>query len=194
MKTIVFSIAIISLFLFVGNSYSQVELKPAIGINFTGYSQDPENASTSAQLGWQLGGTVSYGEKLYGEGGIFWTYKSNEISANDTNFTFSTTQSGVRIPIMIGYHLLGEEKGLIGLRAFGGGSITIVSNVDAEDLSTDDFTSPTYGVFLGAGLDLSLFFVDLKYEWSLSNVTSISSFDLGKSRTFFINGGVRISI
>ncbi|MCU0344268.1 MAG: PorT family protein [Ignavibacteriaceae bacterium] len=194
MKKTLFSIVIISLFFFVGNNYSQVELKPAIGINFTGYSQDPENASTSAKVGWQLGGTVSFGEKLYGEGGIFWTYKSNEISANDTNFVFSTSQSGVRIPVMVGYHLLGKETDIIGLRAFGGGSMTILSNVDAEGLTKDDFTSPTYGVFLGAGVDLSMFFLDLKYEWSLSDVSSLTSFDVGKSRTFFINGGVRISI
>ena len=68
------------------------------------------------------------------------------------------------------------------------------SNVDAEDLSKDEFTSPTYGVFLGAGLDLSLLFLDLKYEWSLSDVSDISSFDVGQARTLFINAGVRLTL
>jgi hypothetical protein len=183
-----------SFIIFVNQSFSQMEIKPAIGINFTGFSQDPENATSSAQLGWQLGGTVSFGDKLYGEGGIFWVYKANDISETDTNITFSTSLSGVRIPIMVGYHLLGSESSFIGLRAFGGASMTIISNVDAEDLSKDDFTSPTYGVFIGAGVDLTMFFIDLKYEWSLSNVSSVSSFDVGKSRTFFIDAGVRLSL
>jgi hypothetical protein len=183
-----------SFIIFVNQSFSQIEIKPAIGINFTGFSQDPENATSSAQLGWQLGGTVSFGDKFYGEGGIFWAYKANDISETDTNITFSTSLSGVRIPIMVGYHLLGSESSFIGLRAFGGASMTIISNVDAEDLSKDDFTSPTYGVFIGAGVDLTMFFIDLKYEWSLSNVSSVSSFDVGKSRTFFINAGVRLSL
>ena len=188
-----FFLAFIS-FIFINHSYAQIEIKPAIGINFTGFSQDPENATSSAQLGWQLGGTVSFGDKLYGEGGIFWVYKANDISENDTNITLSTSLSGVRIPVMVGYHLLGSESSLIGLRAFVGASMTIISNVDAEDLSKDAFTSPTYGVFIGAGVDFTMFFIDLKYEWSLSNVSSVSSFDVGKSRTFFINAGVRLSL
>jgi len=183
-----------SFIIFVNQSFSQIEIKPAIGINFTGFSQDPENATSSAQLGWQLGGTVSFGDKLYGEGGIFWTYKANDISETDTNITLSTSLSGVRIPVMVGYHFLGSESSLIGLRAFGGASMTIISNVDVEDLSKDDFTSPTYGIFIGAGVDFTMFFVDLKYEWSLSNVSSVSSFDVGKSRTFFINAGVRLTL
>ena len=194
MKIALYLVPVFSFIIFINQSYSQLEIKPAIGINFTGFSQDPENATSSAQLGWQLGGTVSIGDKLYGEGGIFWTYKANDISETDTNITFSTSISGVRIPIMVGYHLIGAETSLIGLRAFGGGSITIVSNVDAEDLSKDEFTSPTYGVFLGAGLDLSLFFLDLKYEWSLSDVSDISSFDVGQARTLFINAGVRLTL
>ncbi len=39
-----------------------------------------------------------------------------------------------------------------------------------------------------------VFFLDLKYEWSLGDVSSVTSFDVGKSKSFFINGGVRISI
>ena len=187
-------ILILSVIIFVNQSYSQIEIKPAIGINFTGFSEDPVNGTSSAQLGWQLGGTVSFGDKFYGEGGIFWTYKANDISETDTNITLSTSLSGIRIPIVVGYHILGSETDFLSLRAFGGGSITVISNVDVEGLSKSDFTSPTYGVFLGAGVDLSLFFLDLKYEWSLSDVSDISSFDVGKARTIFINAGVRLTL
>lgn len=185
---------VLSVIFFASQGYAQIELKPAIGINFTGFSQDPENATSSAQLGWQLGGTVSFGDKLYGEGGIFWTYKSNEISENDTNFTFSTSQSGIRIPAMVGYHLLGSGGGLVGLRAFGGASVYIVTTVDALDLTKEDFNTASWGVFLGAGVDISMFFVDLKYEWSLTNVSSVTSFDVGKSRSLFVNAGIRLSL
>jgi hypothetical protein len=95
---------------------------------------------------------------------------------------------------MVGYHLLGKETGMTGLRAFGGASVFILTSVSAEGLTKDDFTSPTYGVFLGAGIDIAMFFVDLKYEWSLSDVVSISSIDVGQSRTFYINGGIRLSL
>lgn len=89
---------------------------------------------------------------------------------------------------------LGKENGIIGLRALEGGSIFLITSVDAEGSTKDDFTSPTYGVFFGLGADISMFFLDVKYEWSLSDVSSVTSFDVGNSKAIFINGGVRISI
>jgi hypothetical protein len=174
--------------------FAQFELKPAVGLNFTAFSNDPTNITTSAQLGWQIGGTVSVGEEWYGEGGIFWVHKSNEITEETQNIKFDTELSGVRIPLMVGYHLLGKEAGMAGLRAFGGASLFFLSDVTVENFSSDDFESAAYGVFLGLGVDLAMFFVDVKYEWSLSDVTSVTEFDLGQSRSLFINGGIRIGL
>ena len=92
---------------FASASYAQFELKPALGLNFTSFSNDPANATTSAQVGWQIGGTVSIGDKWYGEGGIFWVHKSNKITEETLNIEFDTELSGVRIPLMAGYHFLG---------------------------------------------------------------------------------------
>ena len=187
-------VMLLSVMLMVGVSNAQLELKPAVGINFTDFSKDPESGEASARMAWQLGGTISFGDQFYGEGGIFWVKKSNEITENTTDFTFKTDLSGIRIPVMVGYHLLGKEAGIAGLRIFGGASAFILTSVEAEGLTKDDFTSPTYGVFLGAGVDIAIFFVDLKYEWSLSDVSKISTVDVGQTRSLFINGGIRVSL
>lgn len=181
----------ISFFLFTTIAFSQVEIKPAIGINATNFSEDPVNGETSANVGWQLGGTIKMGEKLYGEGGIFWTYKSTKYEEADTNFTFNTEISGIRIPAMIGYNLIGGSGGALGLRAFGGASVFIVTQVNAFQLTKDDFNKASWGMFLGAGLDFSILFVDVKYEWALTDVSSVSSFKVGKAKTLFVNAGVR---
>jgi len=194
MKKIFAAVFILCLLFSTGISFAQLKLKPAIGINFTDFSEDPELGETSAKVGWQIGGTVLMGDKFYGEGGIFWTYKSTEYNSSDDQITFNTEISGIRIPAMIGYYLLKEEATLIGLRAFGGASVLIVTTVDAFELTKDDFNDASWGVFLGAGLDISMFFVDLKYEWSLTDVSSVTSFDVGKSRSIFINAGVKLGL
>ena len=194
MKNIFAAVFILCLLFSTGISFAQLKLKPAIGINFTDFSEDPESGETSAKVGWQIGGTVLMGDKFYGEGGIFWTYKSTEYNSSDDQITFNTEISGIRIPAMIGYYLLKEEATLIGLRAFGGASVLIVTTVDAFELTKDDFNDASWGVFLGAGLDISMFFVDLKYEWSLTDVSSVTSFDVGKSRSIFINAGVKLGL
>jgi len=180
-------------FLFLSSTYAQLEIKPAIGINTTSFSEDPSNGETSANVGWQLGGTIAIGDKFYGEGGIFWTYRSNEYKSDADTITFNTEMSGIHIPVMVGYHLLGKGTGSFGLRAFGGASVLILTKVDALELTKDDFNKASWGVFLGAGLDFSILFLDVKYEWALTDVSSVSSFNVGKAATLFINAGVRLS-
>jgi len=180
-------------FLFLSSTYAQLEIKPAIGINATSFSEDPSNGETSANVGWQLGGTIAIGDKFYGEGGIFWTYRSNEYKSDADTITFNTEMSGIHIPVMVGYHLLGKGTGSFGLRAFGGASVLILTKVDALELTKDDFNKASWGVFLGAGLDFSILFLDVKYEWALTDVSSVSSFNVGKAATLFINAGVRLS-
>jgi hypothetical protein len=194
MKNSTLFLIVFSFILFAGNSYAQIELKPAIGINLTNFSEDPATGKTSAKVGWQLGGTISIGDNVYGEGGIFWTYKSNEFTQDATDNKFSTELSGIRIPAMIGLHLLGKESAAFGLRAFGGTSVFIITKVNALDLTKDDFNTASWGVFLGAGLDISMFFVDLSYEWSLTDVSSITSFNVGKSKSLFVNAGIRLCL
>jgi len=193
MKTRIITIIVFSFLFLAGNTYAQLEIKPAIGINATSFSEDPSNGETSANVGWQLGGTIAIGDKFYGEGGIFWTYRSNEYKSDADTITFNTEMSGIHIPVMVGYHLLGKGTGSFGLRAFGGASVLILTKVDALDLTKDDFNKANWGVFLGAGVDFSILFLDIKYEWSLTDVSSVTSYNVGKAKTLFINAGVRLS-
>jgi hypothetical protein len=172
---------------------AQVELKPGVGINFTSVSKDPVGGEVKAQVGWQVGGTVLFGEKLYGEAGLFYSKKSTEFtSSTASSLNFETGITGLRIPAMVGFHLLGGEEEPFALRIFGGGSAFIVTAVDAQGLSKDDFESPTWGVFAGAGVDFLMFYLDAKYEWALSDVSKLSTVDIGKNRSIFLTAGVRL--
>ena len=174
---------------------AQVEIKPAIGINFTDFSKDPQGGDSKAKLGYQIGGSLAFGKKLYFEPGIFFLKQSTEYtSANLNQADVDYDISGLRIPIAVGYKLLGDENSEFGLRAFGGASAFILTHV--KDLDKDDFKSASFGAFLGAGLDISFVFVEMQYQWSLTNVQDedINMIDVGKSRTLFINAGVRLRL
>jgi len=187
-------VAILFLALLVaGQACAQAELKPGIGITFSDMSKSPANGEVTGQLGWQLGGSVLIGQKFYVEGGVFYATKSSAFTESSAKLEFTNDINGVRIPVALGYHLIGEQKGQFALRVFGGGSAFIVTSVSAPGASKDDFTSPTWGVFAGAGLDILMFFVDLQYEWSLSDVSTLSTADIGKSRSFIANAGIRLA-
>ncbi len=91
----------------------------------------------------------------------FGSHKSNKITENTTSVDFDAKLSGIRIPLMVGYHLLGKEKDVFGLRAFGGGSAYFLSTFTSNGVDVDDFKKAQYGVFLGVGADISLFLLIL---------------------------------
>jgi Outer membrane protein beta-barrel domain len=176
----------------IGNS--QIVLKPAIGLNVTDISKDPSSGNFKSEVGWQIGGSAVFGKKFYVEPGVFWQQKSSKLEdltnvSEDTKFDLK----GIRIPVSVGYKLINDEKGLLGLRIFGGGSAFILTAVSEGDKS--DYKSTAWGLFAGAGVDISLVFLDLSYEWSLTDVADdLSSAEIGKSRSLFVNAGIRIPL
>ena len=66
-------LAMVSLALLVATSSAsaQVELKPTIGLTFSGFSKDPQGGEAKAQEGWQFGGSILFGKKVYFEPGVF---------------------------------------------------------------------------------------------------------------------------
>ena len=176
-----------------GQACAQAELKPAIGITFSEMSKNPTNGEVTGQVGWQIGGSILAGQKFYIEGGVFYATKNTAFTESRSKLEFTNDINGLRIPVALGFHLIGAQKDQFSLRIFGGGSAFIVTSVSIPGASKDDFTSPTWGVFAGAGLDILIFFVDVQYEWSLSDVSSLNTVDIGKGRAFFANAGIRLA-
>jgi hypothetical protein len=176
-----------------GLAQAQLELKPAVGLTYTSLSKNPVSGRYSAQVGYQLGATVLFGEALYVEGGLFYARKNLAFTETSTHNRFDTGVSGLRIPVMVGIHILGAPREFLALRVFGGGSAFIVTDVTADGYTKSDFTSPTYGLFAGAGVDVGFLFVDVKYEWSLTDYSSHSTVDVGQSRSLYANAGVKIA-
>jgi hypothetical protein len=149
---------------------------------------------TKGKVGAQIGGSVAFGKKLYVEPGVFYATKSTEFSYTDQSnaeITEDALIKGIRVPVSVGFGLLGNEKSFASLRIFGGGSGFFVTGV-GDALIKDNISSPTWGAFAGAGVDFWIMFAEVSYEWSLTNVTKdVSNIDFGKSRSLFLTAGFR---
>jgi len=172
---------------------AQIVIKPAVGVNFTDLSKD-EGGEFKAKVGWQIGGSVMFSmKKLYLEPGVFYIQKSTQFnssssSVEDVKFDIN----GIRIPVSIGYNF-GDEKSTVNFRIFGGGSAFILTNT--KNIDKDALKNAQWGVHAGAGLDISLFFLDASYEWSLTNVSDdVDNVDVGKTRAIFIQAGFRLKL
>lgn len=193
MKALILSLAAL---LSVSFLSAQTTIKPGVGLNFTDFSKDPAGGEFKSKVGYQIGGSVAFGKKFYIEPGLFYIGKSTEFNYTGSNIptTSDFKINGLRIPVAVGLNVIGNEKTMISLRGFGGLSGFFVTSV-SDDVNKDDINKSNFGVFAGAGLDFWKLYLDLSYEWSLTNVQKdVSAIDIGNSRSLFITAGIRINL
>jgi hypothetical protein len=170
-------------------------IKPGVGLNFTDVVGNGDGTA-SGRTGWQFGASVAFGKKIYVEPGIFYQSKSANFSSSDqlSDPDLKADFKGIRVPFALGYNLIGNSESKASLRLFGGPSGFFVIDT-GDNINKDDINSPAWGVFAGAGLDIWILFVDVSYEWSVTDVqTSFTNIDFGKTNGLFANAGVRIRL
>ena len=175
----------------------QVTLKPGIGLNWTDFSKTQDDGDFKAKVGWHVGASALFGNKIYGELGVFYVEKTtNFVSSTSGVEDIESKLKGIRIPLNIGWNIIGNEESLIDVHAFGGISAFFLTSAVRNDTDIKEFVNDVqWGVFAGAGIDIWLLFVDLSYEWSLSDIsTDVNNIDVGSTRGFYATAGIRIPI
>ncbi len=176
---------------------AQIEIKPTFGINMSKLSDEPEGFSQSARVGYQFGGSVKIGKKLYLEPGILWTrLGSKVVHADSSNLDYKTDINALRVPVFIGYQIIGgDEENLFGLRVFGGPAMSWVTKIKSNDndLNKDDFSNIIWGADAGVGINVWLLFLDAGYEWGFTKVFKDDPLKV-KNNAWWFNLGIRIKI
>jgi hypothetical protein len=175
-------------------THAQIAIKPAVGFNLTDFSKNPENGKFKSKVGYQVGGSVAFGKKVYIEPGLFYVRKSTKFADESTapqNINYDI--SGILIPVSVGAAFIGNQNSIFGLRGFAGASAFLMTTI--KDLDRHDFKTANWGAFAGLGVDIAFLFVDAKYEWSLTNLQKdVTQVNVGKSRSIFVNAGIRIPL
>jgi len=191
MKKIIFLLS--ATFLLTLAVRAQTTIKPTIGLNLTDFSSN-KDGDAKGKVGYQIGGSVAFGKKFYIEPGIFYVGKSTKFSDVNTSIaTYDANIKGIRIPVAVGINLLGDAASDLSLRLFGGPSAFFVTSTD--NINKDQINTTHWGLFAGAGIDFWKVFLDLSYEWSLTNIQKdISQIEYGKSRSLYVNAGFRFNL
>lgn len=200
-KIIIFSLFLSSL---VTAGFSQLELKPAIGINVASFKSNPKFDSKNDSLvaasraGYQIGASLAIGRKLYIEPGIFYnkmnqSFTPTNLENEKSEFTFSP--SYLRIPVNFGFQFIGSTNSLAGLRIYLGPSMFIPLNVkdNSYPIVKSDLKSPQVDFSVGAGLNVWLLFLDVSYGWGLTAQFKDDPIQ-AKMQAFYGNIGFRFKL
>jgi len=194
MKKIFITLTLTAFFAVIG--FSQVVVKPAIGMNFTSFTTDPLTYEHTGRLGYQLGGTVAIGDEFYFEPGVYWVRNNyqlkNKNATLDADEKFKNDISSIKIPLYVGMNIVGGATDDRNFHIFAGPDISYVTSVNNDDvnLTKEDFTKYMWGVNIGAGLSINKLFVDVGYQWGLNTI--FVDDDKTKIKGLWINAGFRL--
>jgi hypothetical protein len=174
---------------------AQVEIKGGGGVNFMAIKPESTDYTIEGRIGYQFGAGVLIGEKFFVEPSVFWQRTSQYVTdKEDTeNIQNLTDLSSIRVPVMLGYHIVGgKEEKAFALRIFAGPAGTFLTKVNSDltDLTKDDFNKFLVDIDAGLGIDILFLFLDAHYSFGLSKVMEDGGD--GKLRGFSANLGFRI--
>lgn len=193
---------VILMLLATGVAYSQFSIGPKIGVNVakltTDFDEDFQNIQSSSKTGFQFGAFARIGGKVYLQPEILWSTKGGIVEFTQGALGISkydTKLTAIDIPIFIGYKLI--KLPIAGnIRVFGGpiASFVTSSSVKADGLelpSMEDYKSTIWSLGLGAGVDVLMITLDVRYEIGLSNVSD-AALVTQKSNVFNVSLGWKI--
>lgn len=182
--------------------YSQLELKPAIGLSVASFDSNPvfemedDSIVTSSKVGYQVGASLAIGRKLYVEPGIFYTKLNQGMSpTNVEKSEFKYSAGFVRIPVNFGFQFIGSTTSFAGLKIFLGPSMLIPVGIKENDYTIDkaNVKSPQFDISAGAGINVWLIFLDISYGWGLTPQFVDDPIE-AKMQAFYANLGFRFKL
>jgi hypothetical protein len=166
-------------------SFAQFSLGIRGGVNFSQLKTDNTQSiganlqqSLDTKTGYVGGVYARIGSKLFIQPELIFSAKGGSVNIlkNGTSQTVAIDYTNFDVPLLIGY-----KFGPIRLNAGPMASFTVSSNGLDEALKSvssnlgESFKKASYGYQAGGGIDLGSLSLDLRYEGSLSEVSSLSS-------------------
>lgn len=188
--------------LFPFRGMSQIAVNGGGGFNVSFLKTNGVDWISEAGIGYQAGATSTFGNYFYIEPGIFWIANNVDLIyiGNDNGITHGITYkyktSSIRIPLLAGYHLIGNaENSFFDLRIFAGPSVSFLLNADeVGGLEKDEFSNVNWGLDAGLGVSVWLLYCNMGYEWGLNKTYQSQIAGNAKSEMFWMNVGIRFRL
>lgn len=183
-------VLIISTLLFVTSIQAQLHFGPQIGFNASKLTLNVEDITTSLGSNFMFGAFVRIGKKIYVQPEVNWmtagsvfkypsiTWEGTELSPVEQDVKVKSIQ----IPVTLGWRLINLE--VVNIRLFTGIAANIITNKTINTTDTDgsiekgliepitdaNISDLTWQYHFGAGVDVLMFALDVKYTGAFSSI------------------------
>lgn len=188
-----------------GSIFGQISFGPKIGLNVSKLSTDMagnvSGLKESSKTGFQLGAFVRIGTKFYIQPELLYSVKGGilEVAGDAVNPAVSADykMGTMDIPVLVGTKVFSLP--MVNVRAFAGpiASFIVSKDLTISNLVPDDdqikLKDAIWSAAIGAGVDVMMFTLDIRYEFGLNNISNdTDTYSSMKSNTFNVSLGWKI--
>ncbi|GAB4314292.1 MAG: hypothetical protein Kow00127_05520 [Bacteroidales bacterium] len=201
------------LILLATSGFGQLSLGIKGGFGLNQLTTDLEEVTQAAQAGYQFGAFVRLGDKVHLQPEIYFASKPGDLKYDLTsgNVRSSIHQEvvlkSVDVPLLVGAKIFNPPMMNIRLQAGPVASIVTKKTLDitmdgidipVDDSSLDSFKDMNWGIQFGAGVDVLMLTIDLRYELGLNNIydqpddAPEGDYSSLKNNMFFLSLGLKL--
>lgn len=205
-RIVLFVIAI----LITGMSYGQFHLGPQIGYSGSNLTLNVDSITNSLKNNLLIGVFMRFGNKIYVQPEVNWltqgsVFKYPSFKDGIVPLEQQIKLNTIQVPLNVGWRIINLE--VVNIRIFGGIAANFLMNTtidtksgDSEDyedaLVPSDFKNVQWQWDVGAGVDVFMFAIDIKYMGGINNILDNVQFEgntiTSKSNLFVVTLGWKI--
>ncbi|WP_421830499.1 PorT family protein [Larkinella sp.] len=167
-----------------------------VGANTTRYrGEDVDGDNPSGRLGYQIGGFVRGGGRIYGQLGVeYFASSSNYFTPGDgatiQDISGRINTKWLQIPAYVGIKLAQSDRGISAVRlAVGAEYANRLSSNNTVNVDEDEIKSGAFQGLVNLGFDMGPVLIDLVYHHGFSD--AISGFNNSQRRALGVNVGFK---
>ena len=160
---------------------AQFQVNPQAGLTFQSLTDAPNGVDYKAEVGWQLGADLRFGDRFFIQPGAFLgrsvtaittTTMSSDGGSGSVEVEDNLVRTNLKLRAQLGYRLVDSYQ--FDLRFLLGPSYDVLMSVDGRDgdlaWNEGDFNDGSFNVDVGLGFDMGLFTLSPSASFGMSRV------------------------
>ncbi len=156
---------------------AQFQVNPQMGVNFQHLTQPGDGVEYKANLGWQLGADLRFGDRLYFQPGAFFGRSATAVKSYSSDtlvYEDDLVRTNLKLKGMIGYRIIDSYQ--FDLRFAMGPTYDVLLSVDDRNdeigYNEGDFQKGSLNIDAALGFDMGLVTLEPSVSFGLSRVFS----------------------
>lgn len=164
--------------------FGQIKFGPKIGFNASKLNSSLDSVKSQFKSGFQFGAFVRIGGRVYLQPELYYTSEGSVMERDSLGKSWKQNIrfGSLDIPVLVGFKIINAE--IVNLRILAGPVISFMVNKKVSNenpvagpLEKSDIGNTNWYIQAGAGVDVWMFTLDIRYQVGLNKIIKDITYD-----------------